>query len=85
MLVSIAITPGALSLAKGTSVDFTATGTYSDDSRADITSTVTWTSTKTNIASVSTGGGTRGRRCFVLLSLRPPNWCLAPRAGAKGA
>ena len=43
-LVSIAVTPANPSIAKGTTQQFTATGTYSDSSTANITSSVTWSS-----------------------------------------
>jgi hypothetical protein len=58
-LVSIAITPANSFKFTGndTTVQFTATGTYSDASTADITSTVTWESTPgyTNYSIDSTG------------------------------
>jgi uncharacterized protein YjdB len=50
-LVSIAITPANPTLAKGTSVRFTATGTYSDGSTAVLTA-VSWKSSKPQIANV---------------------------------
>ena len=43
-LVSIAVTPAATIIAKGTTLQFTATGIYSDGANIDITSAVTWTS-----------------------------------------
>jgi trimeric autotransporter adhesin len=56
-LVSIAVTPASPSIPNGTTQQFTATGTYSDNSQKDITSTVTWASAT---QSVATFGATQG-------------------------
>ena len=55
-LQSIAVTPASPSIAKGTTQQFTATGTYSDSSTQNITSTVTWTSGTTSVATIAAGG-----------------------------
>lgn len=61
-LVSIAVTPPLSQLPWGLKVQLTATGTYTNATTADLTSTVTWTSSLPGIASpsatglVSTGG-----------------------------
>src|SRR6202050_5015209 len=55
-LVSIAVTAPSLSIARGTSEQFTATGTYSDNSTQNITSSVTWSSQTTSVATVTSGG-----------------------------
>ncbi len=55
-LTSISVTPTNPSIAKGTSQQFTATGTYSDNSTRDLTTTVTWTSFSTSIATINSGG-----------------------------
>jgi len=55
-LVSIAVTPGAQSILVNATQQFTATGTYSDSSQLDITSTVTWSSSETNLATVNSAG-----------------------------
>ena len=44
-LVSVAVTPSSASVAKGNKQQFTATGTYTDNSTQDLTSTVIWTAT----------------------------------------
>src|SRR5205807_2059347 len=54
-LVSIAISPAGGSIAKGTSQQFTATGTYSDGSLQDLTSAVSWSSSSIAVATI---GGT---------------------------
>jgi uncharacterized protein YjdB len=59
-LVSIAVTTADLSLAKGLSEQFTATGTYTDNSTAVITSNVTWSSASTSVATVSASGLAKG-------------------------
>jgi trimeric autotransporter adhesin len=55
-LVSIAVTPPNPSIAKGTTQQFTATGTYSDNSTQDLTTQVTWASDTTGVATISGGG-----------------------------
>jgi len=56
-LSSIAVTPQSPgSLAVDATLQFTATGTYSDGSTADITSQVTWASSNTDVATVSESG-----------------------------
>jgi hypothetical protein len=55
-LVSIAVTAPSLSIAKGMSEQFTATGTFSDNSTQNLTSSVTWTSQTTSVATVTSGG-----------------------------
>lgn len=55
-LVSIAVTPAAGSVTAGTAEQYTATGTYDDESTADVTSLATWTSSDGAHATVSSGG-----------------------------
>ncbi len=55
-LVSIAVTPVNPSLSVGQQQQFTATGTYSDGSKKDLTSTATWTSSATSVATISSSG-----------------------------
>lgn len=50
-LTSITITASSTPVAGG-SVQFTATGNYSDSSHADITTQVTWASNNTNVARI---------------------------------
>ena len=61
-LSSIAITPNpvALSLASGASQQLTAMGTYSDATKYDLSSVVTWQSSTTSVATVSNASGSRG-------------------------
>jgi len=56
-LNSIAVTPANPSAMAGTSVQFTATGTYSDNSTKDITTSVTWTSSSTSVATITSNSG----------------------------
>ncbi|MGV3620594.1 MAG: beta strand repeat-containing protein, partial [Archangium sp.] len=49
-LVSIAVTPASPSIALGRTQQFTATGTYSDTTTSDLTSSVTWSSGTTAVA-----------------------------------
>src|SRR5208283_2109984 len=55
-LVSVAVTPANPSIAAGTQQQFTATGTYSDGSKQNLTSSATWTSSATSVATISSGG-----------------------------
>ena len=52
-LVSIAVTPANPSIAKGLTQQFTATGTYTDDSTQNLTSQVTWASAATSVATIT--------------------------------
>ena len=53
----IAVTPASpASLAVGYPQRFTATGTYSDGSNANISSLVTWASSNTTVATISSAG-----------------------------
>jgi hypothetical protein len=55
-LVSIAITPTSVSIAPGGTQQYTAIGTYSDSSTADITAAATWASSVTGVATIASGG-----------------------------
>lgn len=55
-LVSIGITPNGPSIALGTNQQFAATGTYADGSTLDLTSSASWSSTPTSVASINTTG-----------------------------
>jgi hypothetical protein len=56
VLVSIAVTPTSPSIAVGTKQQFTATGTYSDGSKQDLTNSATWTSSVPSVATISSTG-----------------------------
>jgi hypothetical protein len=56
-LTSIAVTPASpANLAVGATQQFTATGTYADNSTANVTSQVTWASSNTGTATISAAG-----------------------------
>ncbi len=55
-ITSIAVTPVNLTAQAGATQQFTATGTYSDNSTKDITSQVTWSSSSTAVASINAVG-----------------------------
>src|SRR5271166_2220010 len=55
-LVSIAVTPANPSIGAGNQQQLAATGTYSDGSHQDLTSSATWTSSIPSSATVSSGG-----------------------------
>jgi trimeric autotransporter adhesin len=55
-LVSIAVTPTGQSILVNGTQQFTATGTYSDSSQQDVSSSVTWSSTDSTVATVNSVG-----------------------------
>lgn len=59
-LTSIAITPANPSIAAGVTEQFHATGTFTGGTTFDITDSVTWSSTKTTVATVSDVAGSQG-------------------------
>jgi len=59
-LVSIAVTPANPTIAANTDVQFFATGKYSDNSTQNLTSQVTWASSNSSFATISTTAPTKG-------------------------
>jgi hypothetical protein len=59
-LTGITISPASAQIAKGTTQQFKAAGTYNDGTSPDITALVTWNSTQPAIASISASPGTQG-------------------------
>src|SRR5262245_26627951 len=59
-LVRIEVTPASPTIPLGDQQQFIATGFYEDGSQGDLTSTATWTSSDTLVATVSDEGGTKG-------------------------
>ena len=55
-LSSIAVTSDSTSITTGSSQQLTATGTYGDSTTADITASMTWSSSDSTIATVDTAG-----------------------------
>jgi len=55
-LQSIAVTPANPSITKGSTQQFTATGTYSDNSTQNLTAQVTWNSSAPAVATISATG-----------------------------
>jgi hypothetical protein len=60
VLVSIAVTPASPSIAAGVTQQLTAIGTYGNGSTVNLTSTVTWTSSSTGVATISNASGSQG-------------------------
>jgi len=56
ILQSITVSANSSLIAKGTSIQFTATGTFTDGSTQNLTSTATWTSSSPVTVNVSTAG-----------------------------
>jgi hypothetical protein len=59
-LSSLAITPGNPSIGAGQNQQFTAEGTFSDGSKQDLTSSVSWTSSNTAVATINGSGMATG-------------------------
>lgn len=59
-LVSIAVTPLNSTIGNGTQKQFTAIGTYTDNSTQNLTATATWSSSDIGVAQVSNSAGSRG-------------------------
>jgi len=56
VLVSIAVAPANAAIAAGKTQQYAATGTYSDGSTGDLTSTANWSSSATSVATIVPGG-----------------------------
>jgi uncharacterized protein YjdB len=61
-LVSISITPSNPRISKGTSISFTATGTFSDGSTGTNLTGISWKSSKPNLASIRSTGIAHGKK-----------------------
>ncbi|MFO0757402.1 MAG: Ig-like domain-containing protein [Byssovorax sp.] len=59
-LTSIGVAPTGVSFAKGTTQKYTATGTYSDSTTKDLTTSVTWTSSDEKVVTISNEAATKG-------------------------
>jgi hypothetical protein len=68
-LVSIEVAPSTAPLALGTSQQLSATGIYSDNSSADITKQVLWSSADESVVAVSNAGGSEGLATSVGLGI----------------
>jgi len=60
-LVGLTVQPGTANVAKGATVQLTATGTYSDGTTKDLTKSVTWSSSNGSTATVSSAGLVTGQ------------------------
>ncbi|KTD67477.1 protein with a bacterial immunoglobulin-like domain protein [Legionella santicrucis] len=59
-LSSISVTPVNASIGRNTSLQYTATGIFSDGTNQDITQSVTWTTGNSGIATISNSEGSKG-------------------------
>ena len=59
-LVSMTVTPATPSIADGTSLKLTATGTYTDNSTQNLTTAVLWSTSNSSVAAVSNAAGSNG-------------------------
>jgi DNA-binding beta-propeller fold protein YncE len=55
-LVSLQVTPGNPSITTGTTQQFTATGTFNDGSKQDLTASAAWSSSNTTVATINSSG-----------------------------
>ncbi|MGA2021779.1 MAG: Ig-like domain-containing protein [Candidatus Sulfotelmatobacter sp.] len=60
LLSGISISPASASIAKGTTQQFTATGTYTDGSTQNLTATVNWSASPATVATMGSGGSATG-------------------------
>ena len=60
-LASISVSPANPSIATGTTQQFKATGTYSDNTTQDLTTSVTWSSSVESVAVISDAAGSNGK------------------------
>ena len=60
VLAAISVSPSTSTVPVGVSQAFTATGIFSDGTREDLTTQVTWSSSITGVASISNAAGTQG-------------------------
>ena len=84
-LVSIAVTPPNPSIAKGSSVSFIATATYSDTSTQDVTQAVTWSSATTSVATISNATGSQGVAATGLMTTTGTSVISATLTGITGS
>lgn len=80
-LVSVAVTPATPSIPKGSNQQFEATGTYTDGSTVDLTTSVSWSSSATAVATISNAAGTRG----LATSVAPGTTTISAVSGTGGA
>jgi len=78
-LQSITIEPSSASIAAGLTQQFTATGHYSDNTTQDLTNSVTWNSSPTNVATINASGLATG------VTAGGPAIITATQAGASGS
>jgi hypothetical protein len=77
-LASISVSPLNPSIVKDTSQQFTATGTYTDNTTQDLTTSVTWSSSLTSVATISNTAGSNGKATAVF----PGNTTITAMSGA---
>lgn len=64
-LLSLSISPTNPGIGLGSTQQFTATGTYSDNTTQDVTASASWTSSVSSVATISNAAGTNGRATSV--------------------
>ena len=84
-LVSIAVTPSNPSISFGQIEQFAATGTYTDGSMQNLTSSATWTSSATGVATINNAGLAAsvgiGPTTISAMSSSGPSGCIVPPPG----
>jgi hypothetical protein len=60
-LLAISISPSNPTAALKTTINFTAKGSYSDGTTQDVTTSVTWSTSQSSIATISNGAGSQGQ------------------------
>jgi hypothetical protein len=80
-LVSSDVSPSALSLARGTTRQLAATGSYTDGSTQDITKQATWNVSDPSVASVSNAAGANGLATALAVGSATVSATLGPVSG----
>ena len=81
-LASMQVTPAGSTIPPGSSAQFTATGTLTDGSTSNITSSVTWASSAATVASISNTAGSKGLATSVGSGATTVSATIGPLVGA---
>jgi YVTN family beta-propeller protein len=83
-LLSIRVTPTNPSIAKGTKQQFTATGAFTDSTKQNLTDQVTWSSSNSNVATISNTSGSKGLATTIIVG-STKILAIDPKSGKNGS
>ncbi len=81
-LVKVVVTPQTASAPKGTTIAFKATGTYADNTSADVTVSATWSASDPTVATLSNAAGSNGVASAVAVGTTAVTATIAGLAGS---